>query len=208
MSTRTRRFGAYVLDLDTGELKRGREAIPLERQPARVLVALVGRAGQLVPRADLQKAVWPDGVHVDFERGLNYCIRQLRAVLQDDVRRPAFIQTVPRQGYRFVAEVYCSSDTDAPAVPAPREQRPSFRPVWPTSAAAALALAWVFVYSPLSPEDPRSPGRNAAHHNAAVTAARNVHEILIGPATSNNAHHRLAVETARLVHNLMFDSRP
>ncbi len=100
-----RRFGAYDFDLTTGELRRDGVPIPLQRQPARALACLVARAGTLVPRADLHAAIWGQDVHVDFDRGLNYCIRQLREVLIDDAKAPRYIETIARQGYRFVAPV-------------------------------------------------------------------------------------------------------
>jgi DNA-binding winged helix-turn-helix (wHTH) protein len=104
--TNRRRFDDYEIDLGTGELRRNGRPVPLQRQPARVLARLVASAGTLVPREALHAAVWGDGVHVDFERGLNYCIRQLRQTFDDDPKAPRFIETVARQGYRFVAAVH------------------------------------------------------------------------------------------------------
>ena len=103
--TGRRRFDDYEIDLGTGELRRHGQPVALQRHPARVLARLVGRAGTLVPREELHAAVWNDDVHVDFDRGLNYCVRQLRQTLGDDAKTPRFIETVARQGYRFVAVV-------------------------------------------------------------------------------------------------------
>ena len=96
-----RAFGDFTMNLDTGELRRNGKAVPIERQPARVLARLVQGQGRLVTRRELIEAVWPDDTHVDFDRGLNYCIRQVRIALGSEAG--AFIETVPRQGYRFVA---------------------------------------------------------------------------------------------------------
>ncbi len=100
----TYHFGPFELDPRTAELRRDGELVPLQLQPARILVVLVERAGELVPREDIRARVWPDRV-VDFEHGLNYAIRQIRAALGDDADAPAYIETLPRRGYRFVAKV-------------------------------------------------------------------------------------------------------
>ena len=99
------RFGAFDLDLASGELRKGEAPIRLQPQPLKVLMLLASRAGQLVSRDEIQKQIWADETFVDFDQGLNYCIRQIRAVLCDDAETPRFIETVPRRGYRFVAEI-------------------------------------------------------------------------------------------------------
>jgi TolB-like protein/Flp pilus assembly protein TadD len=99
------RFGAFELDLASGELRKGEAPIRLQPQPLKVLMLLASRAGQLVSRGEIQKQVWADETFVDFNQGLNYCVRQIRAALCDDAETPLFIETVPRRGYRFVADV-------------------------------------------------------------------------------------------------------
>lgn len=66
---------------------------------------LASRAGQLVTREELKEQVWGNETFVDFEHGLNFCIRQIRAALDDGADTPRFIETVPRRGYRFIAPV-------------------------------------------------------------------------------------------------------
>jgi DNA-binding winged helix-turn-helix (wHTH) protein len=105
MTTRFAFFDSFELNLATGELRRDGAPVRLEHQPARALMVLVARAGELVTRDELRREIWDDDTFVDFDRGLNYCIRHLRAALGEDARQPRFIQTVPRQGYRFIAEV-------------------------------------------------------------------------------------------------------
>lgn len=97
------RFDTFELDLASGELCRGETPLRLQPQPLKVLVLLASRAGQLVSREDLQKEIWTDDTFVDFDQGLNYCIRQIRAALCDNAATPRFVETVPRRGYRFVA---------------------------------------------------------------------------------------------------------
>src|SRR5215472_1159517 len=97
-------FDELTLDFATGELLRRGEPVPLQPQPMRVLLLLAQRAGEIVPREELQAAVWGSDTHVDFDQGLNWCIRRIREALGDDVRQPRFIETVPRRGYRFRTE--------------------------------------------------------------------------------------------------------
>lgn len=95
-----------TVDLDTGVVDgHGMPERRLQYQPLLVLRSLVSHAGRVVTREELQAAVWPSETHVDFEHGLNYCVRQLRAALSDDSRTPVFIETVPRRGYRLIAKV-------------------------------------------------------------------------------------------------------
>lgn len=104
-------FHEFELDPANGILTRNGERIPLQPQPMRVLVILASRAGNLVSRRELQGAVWPDGTFVDFDQGLNWCIRRIREVLGDDATNPRFIETVPRKGYRFIAAATRENDT-------------------------------------------------------------------------------------------------
>jgi DNA-binding winged helix-turn-helix (wHTH) protein/TolB-like protein len=106
-------FGRFELDLESGTLTREGVRIRLQPQPARVLVLLVQQAGAVVARETLRQQVWPDGTFVDFERGLNFCIAQVRAALGDSADAPRYIETLPRRGYRFIAPVGAS----APEVP-------------------------------------------------------------------------------------------
>jgi DNA-binding winged helix-turn-helix (wHTH) protein/TolB-like protein len=98
-------FGKFEFDSETGELWQGTTAIRLQPQPARVLALLMARPGELVTREALQQHVWGNDTVVDFEQGLNWCVRRLREVLDDLPSEPRFIQTLPRRGYRFVADV-------------------------------------------------------------------------------------------------------
>jgi len=136
------RFGPFQLDLGTGELWRNGEAVRLQQQPARVLALLVRQPGRLVTREELRRHLWGDGVFVDFQRGLNFCIMQIRDALGDDAETPRFVETLPRRGYRFIAptEPVAPATLLVPAAPA----RPRAR--WRLVAlraglAAALALA-------------------------------------------------------------------
>ncbi|TMC14687.1 MAG: hypothetical protein E6J33_11580 [Chloroflexi bacterium] len=99
------RFGDFDLDLRTGELRRDSISLNLPAQPAKILVFLVEHAGEVVTRSELAEQVWGDDTFVNFDQGLNFAIRQIRAVLEDDSDTPRFIETLPKRGYRFIAAV-------------------------------------------------------------------------------------------------------
>jgi DNA-binding winged helix-turn-helix (wHTH) protein/TolB-like protein len=105
MDSRRYRFGLFAFDAAAGELRRDGELVRLQGQPAVALGCLLANAGRVVTREELQKAIWGDETHVDFERGLNFCIGQLRAALGDDADTPRYVRTIPRRGYQFIGEV-------------------------------------------------------------------------------------------------------
>jgi DNA-binding winged helix-turn-helix (wHTH) protein len=96
-------FGPFQLDLDDRLLTRDGEVISLRPKATEILVRLVMNAGQLIKKDQLLKEVWPD-TFVE-ESNLSQTIFTLRKALGDDRSEPRYIETVPRRGYRFVAEV-------------------------------------------------------------------------------------------------------
>lgn len=99
------RFGVFELNPEAQQLRRAGVVLRIQPQPLKVLTVLVSRQGQVVTRDELRRALWGDQTFVDFEQGLNYCIRQIRAVLGDEAQTPRYVETVPRRGYRFIAPV-------------------------------------------------------------------------------------------------------
>src|SRR2546427_6088024 len=99
------RFGIFDLNPTSGELRKAGVEINLPPQPAKVLVLLATRAGQLVTREELRQQIWGKDTFVDLEHGLNSCIKQIRAALGDHPEAPRYIETRPRRGYRFIAPV-------------------------------------------------------------------------------------------------------
>jgi DNA-binding winged helix-turn-helix (wHTH) protein len=199
------RFFDFELDPATGELARSGSVQSLERQPSLALVTLVTNHGRLVTRDALRRAIWPDDVHVDFDGSLNYCIRQIRVALGDDPKVPRFIQTVPRQGYRFIAPVFHEAALERPSVTVliPREgrrkRRLSLRAQLLSSAAAVAVVAGLS----LGPD--AGPGtRNPNHHRAAVTLARVTHDLVFGGDRTATPHHLAARQIAHAVHDLLF----
>ena len=98
-------FRSFELDLQTGELHRDGRRIKLQDQPGKLLALLASRPGELVTRAEIEKALWADGEFVEFEHAINTAMRKVRDALGDDLQQPSFIETVPRKGYRFIAPV-------------------------------------------------------------------------------------------------------
>lgn len=138
MSLERFQFGEFEFDSETRVLTHKGREIRLQAQPALLLGVLLARRSQIVSREDLKHAIWGNGTHVDFEKGLNFCIGQVRAALRDDASRPVYIQTVPRQGYRFIAPVIAG---EFQAVPI-ESVRPSRRSLtrWPILVLAATVI--------------------------------------------------------------------
>ncbi len=86
------RFSVFQFHAGTLELSRDGVGIRLQTQPARLLLLMLLSAGELVTRDAIQKSLWPDGTTVDFEVGVNRCIRQLRVALMDDIAKPRYIK--------------------------------------------------------------------------------------------------------------------
>jgi TolB-like protein/DNA-binding winged helix-turn-helix (wHTH) protein len=125
------RFEAFELDLRSSELRRNGEPVRIQQQPARVLACLARRAGELVTREELRQAIWGDETFVDFDQGLNYCIKQVRSALGDQAEAPRFVETLPRRGYRFLVPVEravrAATTLPAPLPAPPTAGRPARR---------------------------------------------------------------------------------
>src|SRR5262249_39963176 len=111
------RFGSFEIDLIEGELRRQGTRIKLNDKPFRLLCVLLERAGRLVTRDDLRQRLWSADTYVDFDANLNTALSTLRHTLGDSSESPVFIETVPRQGYRFIAPVTAvqRTESDVPA---------------------------------------------------------------------------------------------
>ena len=100
-----RRFGAFEVNFQSGELRKGGMRLRLSGQPFQVLAVLVERPGEVVNREELQARLWPADTFVDFDHGLNNAVARIREVLNDSSDTPRYVETVPRRGYRFIAPV-------------------------------------------------------------------------------------------------------
>ena len=99
------RFGVYELDVEAGELRKGRSRIRLREQPFRLLLTLIEHAGLVVTREQIRQRLWPDGTFVEFDRAINKAVSELRDVLGDSASAPRFVETLSKRGYRFVCSV-------------------------------------------------------------------------------------------------------
>jgi DNA-binding winged helix-turn-helix (wHTH) protein len=111
----------FELNVDTQELRKFGTIIKLRPQPFRLLSLLASRAGQVVTREEIQEQLWGEDTYVDFEHGMNKCVKQIRTALGDDANKPVYVETVPRQGYRFLAPVVAKTVL----APAPRVKEAS-----------------------------------------------------------------------------------
>jgi DNA-binding winged helix-turn-helix (wHTH) protein/Tol biopolymer transport system component len=123
-------FGPYRFDGRLRRLYKDEELVVLTPKAADTLVALVERAGRLVEKDELFRAVWGDIVVGDDTLAQN--ISTLRRVLGDEANRSRFIATVPRHGYRFVAPVRAAPATSS----ARASEAPTEAPFLPAYASA------------------------------------------------------------------------
>ncbi|MCA1817404.1 MAG: winged helix-turn-helix domain-containing protein [Acidobacteria bacterium] len=97
------RFGEFTLDTDQKVLLRAGKPVSLTPKVFDMLLVLVENAGRIVSKEDLMRRVWPD-TYVE-ESNLTTNIKELRKALGDEARRPRYVETVARRGYRFIADV-------------------------------------------------------------------------------------------------------
>jgi Tol biopolymer transport system component/DNA-binding winged helix-turn-helix (wHTH) protein len=98
-------FGPFELSTESGELRKHGQRLRLSGQAIDVLLMLASNRGRLVTREELQRKLWPADSFGDFEHGLNSAVNRLRETLGDSATEPTYIETVPRRGYRFIAQV-------------------------------------------------------------------------------------------------------
>ena len=99
------RFGVFELNLDLEELRKSGTVLKLPPQPFRLLAMLASRSGQVVTRDEIQQQLWGSETFIDFEQGVNKCVKQIRTALGDNADNPLYLETIPRHGYRFLAPV-------------------------------------------------------------------------------------------------------
>ena len=157
------RFGVFDFDSETGELLRNGYTVHLQAQPAKVLALLIAARGAIVTRDALRDALWSDGTSVDFDRGLNFAIGQVRTALGDSADSPTFIRTVPKRGYQFIAptsepQAKEAAVTDVALAAAPIAEAQRFRRralLWFGLAAAGSAAAVAVAFRATRSKEPR-----------------------------------------------------
>jgi DNA-binding winged helix-turn-helix (wHTH) protein len=125
------RFGAFEVDLTSGELRRNGVLLRLQEQPFQVLGMLLEKPGEVVTRESLRNRLWPSDTFVDFDHSLNTAVNKLREALGDSAANPIFVQTIARRGYRFIAPVQTEDDKIAalPESTAPLASTPLVAPI-------------------------------------------------------------------------------
>ena len=99
------RFGTYEVSLQSGEVRKAGLRIRVQKQPMKLLEILLERPGEIVTREELRSRVWTAESFGDFDQALNIAIAKLRTALDDSAENPRFIETLPKRGYRFIADV-------------------------------------------------------------------------------------------------------
>ena len=107
-------FGPFSLNVRERLLLRGAEAISLSPKVFDMLVVLVENAGHVLTKDELLNKLWPDSF-VE-ESSLTQNISILRKALGEDTTNPRYIETIPKRGYRFIADVKERNETDASAL--------------------------------------------------------------------------------------------
>ena len=177
------RFEVFEVSLQTAELRKRGQRVKLQEQPFRVLAMLLERPGEMVTREEMRLKLWPADTFVDFDHGLNSAVARLRETLNDSADKPRFIETVPRQGYRFIAHADLPTSQEPSPDPNAPLAKDSARKHW-TALGAALLIAlcgigiWRFVEKR---PDPRLP-------SVEVVPLAGMPGYEVGPAFSPNGN--------------------
>jgi TolB-like protein/DNA-binding winged helix-turn-helix (wHTH) protein/Tfp pilus assembly protein PilF len=113
------RFGTYEVCPQSGEVRKAGVRIRVQQQPMKVLELLLERPGEVVNREELRNRVWPNESFGDFDQAVNIAIAKLRNALGDSAENPRYIETLPKRGYRFIAEVSVVEADAPPKKPEP-----------------------------------------------------------------------------------------
>jgi TolB-like protein/DNA-binding winged helix-turn-helix (wHTH) protein/tetratricopeptide (TPR) repeat protein len=139
------RFGAFELDVSLGELRERGVRLSIQGLPLQILAILAGKPGTLVTREELRTRLWPADTFVDFDHSIRNAVARLREALHDSAEHPRYIETLPRRGYRFIAQV--ASPPSNGTAPAPPQAAPQSNGMtrWPSKFGLALILLGVLI---------------------------------------------------------------
>ena len=98
-------FDRFEVDLRSGELRKSGHRIRLQAQPFELLAMLLEHAGEVVTRGEVCRKLWPNDTFVDFDHSLAAAVNKIREALGDSADNPRFVETLPKRGYRFIAEI-------------------------------------------------------------------------------------------------------
>ncbi len=147
------RFGPFDLDIEVGELRKHGIRIRIQKQPFQVLRTLVENAGTVVSREELRQTKASD-TFVDFEHGLNAAVNKVRQALGDSSDRAHYIETIPGQGYRFVApaEKQQPSQTSAEETEATTDIPKRWKIIVPAAATGLAFMVAGYLYFHRTPK--------------------------------------------------------
>ncbi len=186
------RFGIFDFDQQTGELRRDGQTVRLQAQPAQVLAVLLSHAGEVVTRETLREVVWGSGTFVDFDRGLNFCVAQIRSALGDSAESPRFIKTLPKRGYQFIAPVH-------EAAPPLRSRRWMLAAPLALGVAAGGLLAWMRPWSSGLPRIAIARFDNQTGNPELDRFAEGLTDTLVGEMTGAAAGHYAVIGNALIL---------
>ncbi len=149
-------FGEFRFDPETLELSGLGRTVRLQPQPARLLELLIAHRGAVVSREAVRRHLWPDEVHVEYDQSMNSCVKRIRVALGDSADTPAYIETLPRLGYRFLKPVSEVNDGNEPILTRGGARRWRSRPgvVLAAIGAAIGIVATVFLWRALESRPP------------------------------------------------------
>jgi DNA-binding winged helix-turn-helix (wHTH) protein/Tfp pilus assembly protein PilF/TolB-like protein len=107
-------FHPFSFDMELGRLATRGHPVHIPEQNVRLLVFLIQKSGTIATREELREVLWPEGAPFDEQQAINKAVSQLRTALRDDPTSPRYIETIPRRGYRFCAEIK-RADPENPA---------------------------------------------------------------------------------------------
>jgi len=146
------RFGVFEADLRSGELHKCGVKVKIQELPFQALKLLLSHPNEVLSREEIRQILWPDGVYVDFDRGVISAINRLRDSLGDSAENPVFIETVGRRGYRWIAPTHISEPPPEPAIDSEPEEvaalvptsSPRWKLVFVLPVLALLFAAWIY----------------------------------------------------------------
>jgi TolB-like protein/DNA-binding winged helix-turn-helix (wHTH) protein len=163
------RIEDLTIDLDNRTVcRRDGGTTTLQEKPFLLLLSLLRHPGRLVTREELIDGLWPPGLHVEFDHGLNTAVKKLRQALDDSARAPRFIETVPKRGYRLLSQARpVAADGNSrpasgrpapeePAAQAIRKSRPLSR--WAVAATLAALGSLAALHAPSTEPAVDTPG--------------------------------------------------
>lgn len=130
------RFGPFQIDKQQEEVTQNGSRIKLQGKVYQALLALLEKPGEVVTREELRQHLWPAETQVNYDANVNTTVNKLRQTLGDSSDKPLYVETIPRKGYRFMAQpefsdhpatshrlTVTSPTPEAPAAQALGEQR-------------------------------------------------------------------------------------